>query len=39
LALANLAAFWQQQQLSVNPLGVVNPAAFFQQPIIGSTIF
>ncbi|KAG2563648.1 hypothetical protein PVAP13_8KG059900 [Panicum virgatum] len=32
------AAFWQQQQL-VNQLALTSPAAFLQQPIVGSTIF
>ncbi|KAG2558742.1 hypothetical protein PVAP13_8NG346076 [Panicum virgatum] len=38
LAVAHPAAFWQQQQL-VNQLALTSPAAFLQQPIVGSAIF
>ena len=38
LAVAQPAAFWQQQQL-VNQLALTSSAAFFQRPIVGSTIF
>ena len=37
-AVAQPAAFWQQQQL-VNQLALTSSAAFFQRPIVGSTIF